>query len=235
MRTRKALIAASLIWLSALAAPVAAQTRDPQWAQCENVSREFTPAVQIAACTALLQAGRVESERVPLYHSIRGQAFSRHGDYARAIADFSEAIRLRPHYGAAYDHRADAYDRLGDTSRAAADRAEATRLQARSMTVSAGSRNWVSVGDTGWWLNLASVNRSGEVAYFDLTHPNRGVRAEPGSPMATYRPGQNPSIIYAYSYNCRTNLAQYLLNGEVSGSVTITGRLAADYARYLCR
>ncbi|MGE3150982.1 MAG: hypothetical protein AB7K04_18195 [Pseudorhodoplanes sp.] len=235
MRIHPASITAGLIWLLALATPVASQTLDPQRVQCENVSLQFYPAVQITACTALLQSGRVENSRRHIYHSIRGDAYFRSGHIGQAVADFGEAIRRHPNYAAAYDRRARAYDRLGDTRRATADLAEATRLRAGSMTASAGYRTWVPVGNGGWWLDLASANRSGEVAYFDLTHPNQGVTAEPGSAMASYRPDQSPAVIYRYSYNCQTSVAQYLVNGEARGSVTITGQHAADYVRHLCR
>ena len=58
----------------------------------------------------------------------RGVAYSQKDDYDRAIADFSEVIRLHPEYSVAFVHRAIAYARKRDNDRAIADFNEAIRL-----------------------------------------------------------------------------------------------------------
>jgi tetratricopeptide (TPR) repeat protein len=50
------------------------------------------------------------------------------GDYDRAIADLTEAIRLDPKYVWAYASRGEAYRMKGDYDRAIADLTEAIRL-----------------------------------------------------------------------------------------------------------
>src|SRR4029077_7632168 len=50
------------------------------------------------------------------------------GDTDRAIADFTEAIRLDPSYAIAYSNRGSDYSRKGKNDRAIADCTEAIRL-----------------------------------------------------------------------------------------------------------
>ncbi len=51
------------------------------------------------------------------------------GDYGRAIADYSEAIRLKPDDASAYYNRGNAYRAKGDNGRAIADYDQAIRLK----------------------------------------------------------------------------------------------------------
>jgi tetratricopeptide (TPR) repeat protein len=57
-----------------------------------------------------------------------GNAYNNKGDYDRAIADYTEALRLDPNLVAAYFNRGDAYRNKGDYDRAIADYTEALRL-----------------------------------------------------------------------------------------------------------
>ena len=49
--------------------------------------------------------------------------------YQNAIADYSEAIRLKPKVALAYSNRANSYDSLGKTTEAKLDRAKAEELK----------------------------------------------------------------------------------------------------------
>ena len=53
-------------------------------------------------------------------------------EYDKAIADFSEAIRLDPKSATAYDRRAGAYEAKGNYDQAIADFTEAIRFDPRS-------------------------------------------------------------------------------------------------------
>jgi tetratricopeptide (TPR) repeat protein len=57
-----------------------------------------------------------------------GRAAARARDHQRAIFDYTEAIRRKPNFAAAYARRAGAYAMTGDTDRAIADCNEALRL-----------------------------------------------------------------------------------------------------------
>jgi len=58
----------------------------------------------------------------------RGYIYTGLGDYERAIADYTEAIRLAPEFAVAYNNRGYAYDNLGNYEQAIADYTEAIRL-----------------------------------------------------------------------------------------------------------
>lgn len=94
MSTCKALTAVSLVWLSTLTTPVAAQTSEQQVDHCLNGIGQFTPAESIAACTGLLQSGRFDNQQLSILQIARGNAYYAQRDYAHAIIEHSEAIRL---------------------------------------------------------------------------------------------------------------------------------------------
>ncbi|MGD0026121.1 MAG: tetratricopeptide repeat-containing serine protease family protein [Xanthobacteraceae bacterium] len=86
-------------------------------------SGEPSPDLMIDGCTAVIQSG----PRAWAFNN-RGSAYGRKGDYDRAIADCTEAIRLDPKYAHAYNNRGFAYHAKGDNDRAIADYNEAIRL-----------------------------------------------------------------------------------------------------------
>ena len=58
----------------------------------------------------------------------RGWTYHKSGDLERAIADFTEAIRLKPELAAAYWHRSQAYAQQGDAVKSKSDRRKAFEL-----------------------------------------------------------------------------------------------------------
>src|SRR5258708_24740674 len=81
----------------------------------------------IAGCTRALEARLPDNIRSAVYVS-RGAVFEKKGDSDRAIADFSEAIRINPRSADAFFIRANAYSRAGDFDRASADYNETIRI-----------------------------------------------------------------------------------------------------------
>ena len=65
----------------------------------------------IADCTRAIQSGRFTGHALALKFSNRGVEWRLKNDYARAIADYDEAIRLDPKYPDAYYNRCIAYNR----------------------------------------------------------------------------------------------------------------------------
>src|SRR6266481_5067290 len=75
-----------------------------------------------------IRVRRKNTKDSAIAHHQRGLAYRSKGNFDRAIADFSEAIRLDPKLAAAYNNRGNAYKNKGDLDRAIADYSEAIRL-----------------------------------------------------------------------------------------------------------
>ena len=119
--------AVALICLAALATPATAQTLEEHLRHCNNRDEQFAPDLVIRGCTAHIQSGLLDPRNLATVYFNRGNAYFDRRDYAHAIADYSEVIRLNPRFSNAYANRALAYEELGDRVHAAADRAMATR------------------------------------------------------------------------------------------------------------
>ena len=75
-----------------------------------------------------LHRGHPAGSEVCLGISQPGRAYAKKGDYDKAIADYTEAIRLDPKNAEAYCNRGHAYEEKGDYDKAIADCTEAIRL-----------------------------------------------------------------------------------------------------------
>jgi Tetratricopeptide repeat. len=99
----------------------------PQWHGCTG-----NPGIdwdqQIKSCTALIESGADAKENVAIAFYNRALAYENKEDYERAIADYSEAIRLNPNDADAYFYRSLDRKRKGDNAGAETDMAAAKRI-----------------------------------------------------------------------------------------------------------
>jgi tetratricopeptide (TPR) repeat protein len=122
-------IFACLAVSAGLAQPAHAQTQR-QIDQCVNNDKTFSPDVQLQACSAVIQSGKLTRENLAAAYTNRGLVFERKRDLERAIANYYEAIRLDPKYASAYNNRCHARAVVGnDFQGALADCNESLRLR----------------------------------------------------------------------------------------------------------
>ena len=119
-------VVAGAIALAAVTSFANAQL-SPQWHGCTG-----NPGIdwdqQIKSCTALIESGAEAKENVAIAFYNRALAYENKEDYDRAIADYSEAIRLNPNDADAYFYRSLDRKRKGDNAGAEADMAAAKRI-----------------------------------------------------------------------------------------------------------
>ena len=106
----------------------------------------------------------------------RGNAHGDKGDIDRAIADYSEAIRLDPKFAMAFQNRGNAYSDKGDNDRAIADYSEAIRLDPTSARAFVG--RGIAFGDKG----------DNDRAMADY---NEAIRLNPKSALAYFARGRS--------------------------------------------
>jgi tetratricopeptide (TPR) repeat protein len=82
----------------------------------------------VVSCARVLQSSNETAKNRAVAYFNRAIACKADGDFDRAIADYTEAIRLDPKLAIAYYERGVAYHALGDFDRAIADYTEAIRL-----------------------------------------------------------------------------------------------------------
>src|SRR5262249_48628903 len=91
----------------------------------QDCSQTADDALAIKACSALIQHDPENTDAL----SQRGNALLRSGDRDRAIADFTEVIRILPDNPYGYNDRGRAPSSKGSYDRAIADHTEALKLE----------------------------------------------------------------------------------------------------------
>ena len=120
MRALHGLIASLALLLAGTA--FAASQRDVEdciWARGDS----------IAACTRVIRDKSESTLRRRIAYEYRGLAYRDRGDFGRAIADYTAAIRLAPDSATAYEDRGNAFRDRGELDRAIADYDAAIRLE----------------------------------------------------------------------------------------------------------
>ena len=112
------------VFATFLAAPAGADDRSV----CLDANT--APDTAIEACGRLISSGRLTGIELVQVYSTRGLAFQTKNDHDRAIADFSEMIRLDPRRPHGHNQRGFCYNQKGDYDRAIVDLNEAIRLDA---------------------------------------------------------------------------------------------------------
>ncbi len=112
---------------------LAAWTQITQADFSQNIRRcdsdDTHPDIRIAACTRNIQSGRFTGRNLAVAFTNRGLAYKRKGQWDRAIADYSEAIRLKSDDAEVFNNRGNAYFHKGQLDRAIKDYDDAIRLQ----------------------------------------------------------------------------------------------------------
>ena len=99
----------------------------PKWENCTG-NPDIDWDQQIKSCTELIQSSKELKENLAIAFYNRGLAYENNGQYDRAIADYSDAIRLDPNDAEAFLYRGIDKERKGDMAGAEADIATAKRI-----------------------------------------------------------------------------------------------------------
>ncbi|MBR0875180.1 caspase family protein [Bradyrhizobium tropiciagri] len=122
---RRLLLIPALLAVALWAAPCLAQTRAQLGPLCTT---ETTPADQmIDACNKIIALKVFSGEKLATIYFWRAVGWNKKGEYARVIADATEAIRLKPSV-AVYNLRGSAYYDKGENDIAIADFNDALRM-----------------------------------------------------------------------------------------------------------
>ena len=95
-----------------------AQIRDAR--ACATQAQDLATE-RIAACTHILQSGRLKGTPLGVAYGLRGLAFLDRGDIPHAIADLNQAVELAPDFAPAYQNRGNAWYARGNYGQAIAD------------------------------------------------------------------------------------------------------------------
>jgi len=129
---RRLLVALALLAATLWSAPCSAQSRSQLGPLCTT---ETTPADQMVdACSKIIALKVFKGEQLATVYFWRAVGWNKKGDYAKVIADATEAIRLQPSQPV-YNLRGSAYYDKGDYDIAIADFDDALKLGPPSASI----------------------------------------------------------------------------------------------------
>jgi len=118
----------SAAMMAALLTTAAHAQLSQAWKICEGYMANPTSEQQIKSCTEIIESGRETPQRLAIAYFWRGHAWRNRDNLQRAIADFTEAIRLDPKYRAAYGWRGELLGDTGDYDGAVANYTNAIKV-----------------------------------------------------------------------------------------------------------
>jgi tetratricopeptide (TPR) repeat protein len=118
--------AAAFVVVAVFSQATEAQLQDVTW--CANQGNQFSDDQQITGCIAAIQSGRWSGKNLAEVFNNLGNAYKAKGDRDRAIAVYTEAVRLNPKDSVLFFNRGNAYNAKGDYDRAITDYTEVIRL-----------------------------------------------------------------------------------------------------------
>jgi len=89
--------------------------------RAESIGIKVEDVDKVIEALKLNQNDALAKSKLSIAYYIRGVTFSSKGEYARAIADYNEAINLEPNYSHAFNKRAQAHSDNGDFDKAIED------------------------------------------------------------------------------------------------------------------
>lgn len=127
---RHALISLILLAVCLAAAPAMAGPKEDikagnAAAQAQNLDQA------IKLFSKAIKSGQLSPENLAVAYNNRGSAYDDKGMGEKAIADFNQAIKIKPKYAEAYYNRSFTYEKKGMLASAMKDIEQAVRLQPR--------------------------------------------------------------------------------------------------------
>jgi tetratricopeptide (TPR) repeat protein len=147
------------IALSAVAVIAAAPSHALDQRDFKNCDQSVDWDLKIAGCTKMLKVPRLPPEALAAIYAARGTGWAAKNDFARAIVDFDEALRLNPKNIAALNNRGAAWLLRGENAKAIADLDTAISLDPKNPAIfSARGTLWRQLGEFN--KSIADLNEA---------------------------------------------------------------------------
>jgi tetratricopeptide (TPR) repeat protein len=130
MTTARRLICISLLLSAALFLAIPAQAGPKEDIRAGNTAaqaRKYKEAIKLY--TRAIKSGKLDAVNLAVAYNNRGSAYDDQNLTAKAMKDFSQAIKVKPNYAEAYYNRSFAYEKKGLLPQALNDIERAVRLQ----------------------------------------------------------------------------------------------------------